>query len=108
EATVHGAFLCDDLVLVARLYLPTGETTYPGLEDLFPCAARMQRAAADLTGILARNADPRPWLRHAAWPAEYRPLASHVQDHSTPTVQSADDYPFVRVSGDGVHEIPVG
>ena len=59
---------------------------YPGLQDLYPFAGRMQRAARDLYGVGAANDDPRPWLRHAP-------------DGS---------YAFVRVEGDGVHEIPVG
>ena len=59
------------------------EAGYPDLSDLFPAAARMQRAAADLYGVRA-GADTRGWLRHEG------------------------AYPFVRVEGEGVHEIPVG
>jgi Ni,Fe-hydrogenase III large subunit len=64
------------------LTLPT-EGSYPDLSDLYPAAARMQRAAADLYGVHAGN-DTRGWLRHDG------------------------PYPFVKVEGDGVHEIPVG
>jgi Ni,Fe-hydrogenase III large subunit len=88
--------------------LPDGETSYPGLAELFPCAARMQRAAADLNGVRGRDADTRPWLRHAAWPADYVPLAPRTAEHRAETTPDADRYAFVRVSGDGVHEIPVG
>ncbi|HVC01923.1 MAG TPA: hypothetical protein VND80_06945 [Steroidobacteraceae bacterium] len=59
---------------------------YPGLQDLFPFAGRMQRAARDLYGLSSTDPDTRPWLRHAPGEA----------------------YAFVRVEGDGVHEIPVG
>jgi Ni,Fe-hydrogenase III large subunit len=107
-ATVHAAFLCDGAVLVLDLELPYGEMAYPGLADLFPAAARMQRAATDLTGVAALDADSRPWLRHAAWPADYRPLAPRSVDYLGDGTPPADDYAFVRVSGDGVHEIPVG
>jgi Ni,Fe-hydrogenase III large subunit len=108
RATVHAAFLCDGAVLVAGVVLEAGATEYPGLSDLFPCASRMQRAAADLTGIEARDTDARPWLRHAGWPSGYRPLASHEPEPRASDMPEVDDYPFVRVSGDGVHEIPVG
>src|SRR5690606_6658861 len=52
------------------------------------------------------DADTRPWLRHAAWPASFHPL----KDAHTPAPQPLrfDDYAFVRVQGEGVHEIPVG
>ena len=63
--------------------LPLRATDYPDLSDLFPAAARMQRAASDLHGVRA-GADARGWLRHEV------------------------PYPFVRVEGEGVHEIAVG
>jgi Ni,Fe-hydrogenase III large subunit len=107
-ATVLAAFLCADRVLVAELTLPDHETNYPGLADLFPCATRMQRAATDLCGVHARDDDTRPWLRHAAWPADYLPLAPRPSDSLPTTPPAADHYAFTRVSGDGVHEIPVG
>ena len=105
---VWAAFLTDSAVLAVQLNLPADEPSYPGLTDLFPCASRMQRAAADLTGIRARDPDSRPWLRHAAWPAEYLPLAPESGEDLPSGTPAADRYPFVRVSGDGVHEIPVG
>ena len=96
----------DDFLLLVTLPLAGDDATYPGLSDVFQTANRMQRAAADLTGVRAQDTDARPWLRHAAWPADYRPLAA-----GEPVAAGelrADDYAFVRVSGDGVHEIPVG
>ena len=107
-SAVWAAFLTDSAVLAVQLNLPTDEQSYPGLAELFPCASRMQRAAADLTGIVARDPDSRPWLRHAAWPAEYFPLAPQSEEYRPSGTPDADRYPFVRVSGDGVHEIPVG
>jgi Ni,Fe-hydrogenase III large subunit/Ni,Fe-hydrogenase III component G len=107
-AAVHAAFLCDGAALVVDLELDYGEMTYPGLSDFFPAATRMQRAAADLTGVSALDADTRPWLRHSAWPREYKPLAPRSIDYAGDGVPPPDDYAFVRVSGDGVHEIPVG
>jgi len=109
-ATVHAAFLHESGVLVVTLELPPGESTYASLSELFPAAARQQRAAADLTGIRARDADRRPWLRHAAWPAHFHPLdpASRADAGEDGGAPEADNYAFVRVTGDGVHEIAVG
>jgi Ni,Fe-hydrogenase III large subunit len=108
SAAVLAAFLCQDKLLVADLALTEHGTNYPGLAEIFPSATRMQRAAADLSGVHARDGDTRPWLRHAAWPAEYLPLAPRSGDALAITPPTADRYAFVRVSGDGVHEIPVG
>src|SRR5215470_6965428 len=95
-AAVHAAFLCDGATLVLDLELQYGEMTYPGLVDLFPAAARMQRAAADLTGVAAIDSDTRPWLRHSARPAEYKPLSPRSVEYPGDGTPPADDYAFVR------------
>jgi Ni,Fe-hydrogenase III large subunit len=86
-----------------------GAGRYPGLEAIFPCASRMQRAAYDLCGVRSTDTDRRPWLRHAAWPAGWFPLqGADDGDAVVATGAAVDDYTFLRVQGDGVHEIPVG
>ncbi len=107
ENTVRAAFIADAGLLVLSLELAPSDTHYPGLEQAFPSASRMQRAMADLCGLHSTGADRRPWLRHAAWPASFHPL----RDASVPALASPpaiDDYAFVPVEGEGVHEIPVG
>lgn len=80
----------------------------PDLSDLFLPAVRLQRACADLSGVTFEGArDRRQWLRHGAWPASAHPLRrDFVARQSFPP--QPDDYPFVSVAGEGVHEIPVG
>jgi Ni,Fe-hydrogenase III large subunit len=69
----------------------------------------MQRAAADLVGVSADAAvDRRPWLDHGAWPAGCFPLRRGQAGKGSEAARAMVDYPFVRVEGDGVHEIPVG
>ncbi|MEO8136668.1 MAG: NADH-quinone oxidoreductase subunit C [Betaproteobacteria bacterium] len=90
------------------LTLPVVVGAYPSIAPVFPAAERMQRAIADLVGLRADVEQPmRPWLRHGAWPAEYHPLRREFDAHAV-FPNRGDDYPFVRVEGDGVHEIPVG
>jgi Ni,Fe-hydrogenase III large subunit len=104
---MRAAFLVEHSGLVLSLHLDDPEAPYPGIADFFPAAARMQRAAADLSGVRSTDPDSRPWLRHAAWPAGFRPLI----DSRPPVAASAPEaepYDFVRVEGEGVHEIPVG
>jgi Ni,Fe-hydrogenase III large subunit/Ni,Fe-hydrogenase III component G len=103
--------LLDGLVWL-DLALPAEAPDYPDLAPIFPAAARMQRATADLLGIAAAGAaDTRPWLDHGVWPVR------HPLRHDAPAAPAvpADgarvlpaDYAFVRVEGDGVHEIAVG
>ncbi len=104
---VRAMFLTEDSGIVISLSVTARDLPYPRLDELFPAASRMQRAIADLCGLHSTGADSRPWLRHAAWPQSYRPLADSQQpnDSRQPTT---DAYDFVRVEGDGVHEIAVG
>ena len=81
---------------------------YPSIADIYPCAIRMQRAAYDLLGIHAQDSpDHRKWVRHRAWPGGVFPLRKEF-DIGTNLPTSEDRYPFVKVAGEGVHEIPVG
>jgi Ni,Fe-hydrogenase III large subunit len=86
EAAVYAAYLTEPGVLIIEMPVePSGtHDHYPGLEGIFPAASRMQRAAFDVSGVRSSNPDRRPWLRHDA------------------------AYHFVRVEGEGVHEIAVG
>ena len=79
---------------LAWIELPLAEGGgYPELASRFPAAGRMQRAAFDLDGIRAEGAaDTRPWLDHGLWQGQALPAP----------------YDFVRVEGEGVHEIAVG
>ena len=103
---VRAAFIANPGVLVLSLPL-TFDARYPGIEQWFPSASRMQRAVADLSGLRTSDADTRPWLRHAAWSEGFHPLI-HVNTPPSPALPVIDDYAFVPVEGDGVHEIPVG
>jgi len=100
------AYASDRGLVWVTLPLAEGER-YPDLSARFPFAGRLQRATADLLGIEADGAaDRRPWLDHGTWAAGGRPLR-----RGTPPGEAGRDpldYDYVRVEGDGVHEIPVG
>ena len=106
---MHAALVVQDGLLV--MTLAAGGDSYPDLSSVFPAANRMQRAAFDLVGVRASPpADARKWLRHAAWADDTFPLRKDFMDPAATLSDTAgsDDYPFVTVAGDGVHEIPVG
>jgi Ni,Fe-hydrogenase III large subunit len=104
---VRVAYTADQGVLVLSLPLPEGEADYPGIEQWFPSASRMQRTVADMSGLRSTDLDARPWLRHAAWPESFHPL---IETHTppSPSTMAIDRYAFIPVEGEGVHEIPVG
>ncbi len=107
---VQAALAAEFGLVVVMLAL--GGESFPDVSDIFPCANRMQRAVCDLFGVRAEGAaDQRKWLRHAAWPADVFPLRKDFSPDSritSPEPRPVDDYSFVRVEGEGVHEIPVG
>ena len=91
-----------------ELRLDDATQSFPDLAPAFPCAGRMQRAMADLSGLHAEGRhDDRPWLDHGLWSSGSSPL-QHEAPPQAPAGRLPADYPFVRVEGDGVHEIAVG
>jgi len=95
-------------LICLRVPLAADHPHYPSIADVFPAANRMQRATYDLLGMHAQsNPDARKWLRHGAWPGGSFPLRRSVPIGAT-FERTDDAYPFVRVEGEGVHEIPVG
>ncbi|RPH70792.1 MAG: Ni,Fe-hydrogenase III large subunit [Myxococcaceae bacterium] len=104
---IHAAYLLPDEVVLVEHALPAGSESYPGLGPLFPVAGRLQRSVADLLGLRAEGGDERGWLRHGGWPETFFPLRRDSPATARFARISAP-YPFVAVSGDGVHEIPVG
>ena len=103
---VHAAFDVEEGLCCLTLPLPSDDPVFPDLALVFPAAERMQRALCDLLGARVDAGDQRPWLRHANWPADYHPLRRDTPDRAFETAN--EDYAFVRVEGDGVHEVAVG
>jgi Ni,Fe-hydrogenase III large subunit/Ni,Fe-hydrogenase III component G len=105
-SVVRAAFIADPGVLLLSLPLARAEVPFPGIEEFFPAASRMQRAIRDVSGVDSTDPDTRPWLRHTSWPADFVPLAEGSPP--APVEPCSDQYAYVRVEGDGVHEVPVG
>ena len=100
---VFSAYMNGKKLMVGRLSLPPELHHIPSITPFFPGASRMERAIQDLWGItVPDNHDGRRWLDHGLW--ERAPLTGN----DLPKHPEKGDYPFVRVEGEGVHEIPVG
>jgi len=107
-SAAHAAYATPEGLLWLELPIEAEATGFPDLSTAFPCAARMQRAMADLSGLQAAGAeDTRPWLGHGLWAPGAVPLRAEVPGAASAGTLPAD-YPFVRVQGEGVHEIAVG
>lgn len=105
---LHIALVNEAGLICLSVPLPAGQPAYPDVSRIFPVADRMQRAAYDLLGIYAHEGhDHRKWLRHGAWHGGSFPLRKDF-DAAQSSTDEADAYPFVRVEGQGVHEIAVG
>ncbi len=104
---VHAIFALDEGWQYLTLDLPADDPVYPDLSGVFAAANRMQRATFDLVGIRHDGEDQRPWLRHGGWPADWFPLRHDAGD-SPAHENRPTDYEFVKVGGEGAHEIPVG
>ena len=105
---LHLALALRSGLLWLTLPLAREHPRYPSIADIYPSANRMQRAAYDLLGIHAQDSpDHRKWVRHRAWPGGVFPLRKDF-DIRTSLPASDDRYAFVKVEGEGVHEIPVG
>ncbi|TRC72654.1 hydrogenase expression protein HypE [Mesorhizobium sp. WSM4307] len=102
--TVHMALLDEAVgnIGVVSLLCPDGR--YPSVGLLHPPALRLERAAADLFGLLPQGApDTRRWLDHGYWGISF-PLSAHVRT----SVATAPPYQFLPAEGESLHQIPVG
>jgi Ni,Fe-hydrogenase III large subunit/Ni,Fe-hydrogenase III component G len=104
---VSAVYCAQEGLLWLRL-TATEQDGYPDLSSVFPAASRMQRAVFDSLGLQAIGAeDNRPWINHGTWPRDYFPLRQQYSGRER-FDGATEDYPFVSVAGDGVHEIAVG
>ncbi|KAA5599615.1 hydrogenase expression protein HypE [Blastochloris sulfoviridis] len=87
-------------VAVASLPVPDGR--FPSVGAHHPPAIRLERAIRDLYGHIPEGAlDARPWLDHGVW-GTGTPLAARAGE------PQPADYSFLPVTGEGLHQIPVG
>ncbi|MGA8260330.1 MAG: NADH-quinone oxidoreductase subunit C [Arenicellales bacterium] len=97
--------------LVLETEAPLPEPVFASFTPSFPGADRLERHLEDLLGVaFPEHPDERRWTRHRAWGEADFPLrADFPAAGRQPARTPADSgYPFARVDGAGVYEIPVG
>ncbi|WP_295412879.1 NADH-quinone oxidoreductase subunit C [uncultured Thiodictyon sp.] len=97
--------------VVLETAVPLDQPVLPSQTPHFPGLARLERHCHDLTGVTFQgHPDPRRWTRHQAWEEGEFPLRTDfpTAGRSVRHVGADADYPFPKVQGSGVYEIPVG
>lgn len=97
--------------LVVETAVPLDDTVIASHAPYFAGAGRMERHLRDLLGVEpAGCGDVHRWTRHQAWRADEYPLRSEfpVAGHPPGRTRADVDYPFERIQGPSVCEIPVG
>ena len=111
DYAVYACLVRDGDYLVLTTRLPAERAEIVSHTPHFAGADRMERHAHDMLGIVfGDHPDARRWTRHQAWRDDRYPLAPDfpLAGHAPRRAPADADYPFVRVQGSGVYEIPVG
>ncbi|HXZ69084.1 MAG TPA: NADH-quinone oxidoreductase subunit C, partial [Alphaproteobacteria bacterium] len=99
--TVHLAVISEHNE-VCVFSLECGGGSFPSVAGIHPPAIRLERAIADLSGLVAEGApDLRPWLDHGRWDTRH-PLGNMKSG------EPPEPYVFLPSEGEGLHQIPVG
>ncbi|MBI2380384.1 MAG: NADH-quinone oxidoreductase subunit C [Gammaproteobacteria bacterium] len=97
--------------LVFETEVPIAKPELGSWSPVYPGANRLERHARDLLGLVFLNSpDARRWTRHQAWGEDEHPLRKDfpAEGHGSAPTPADAGYPFERVEGEAVYEIPVG
>jgi len=98
----------DDRRVELTLRTSVDEPTVPSLARLSFPAGRFEREMRDLYGVVPVDHPlPRRMVRHKHWPTGWYPMRSNAGS-PPPFGPMEGGYPFLKVEGPGVYEIPVG
>lgn len=84
-------------------------SSFPSITSRIPYAALYEREIKDMFGLLPEgNPDARPLVLHEQWPGDTHPLRKEFDVGTKVGRVHGREYPFAKVEGEGVCEIPVG
>jgi Ni,Fe-hydrogenase III large subunit/Ni,Fe-hydrogenase III component G len=107
----YGVYACyrwaKDCVIV-KAGLPADDPSFPTLTTSYAPAFRFERQIHSLLGVVPlMHPDLRPWIAFEDWPAGVHPLRKSF-DAKQALTRGPGDYPWIRATGEGIYEIPVG
>jgi len=111
EIHVYAALAGKDGHLLLHTSVAEEDGRLPSQTPIFPAADRPERYLCDMFGVsFVGHPDQRRWMRHQAWRGDQFPLRKSFPLAGFPveTTPADDQYPFLRLEGEGVYEIPVG
>ncbi len=100
----------DDVFVFVTAEIKEGEPkSFPSIASRIPSAALYEREVKDMFGLLPEgNPDTRTLVLHEQWPADVHPLRKDFAVSTKVGRVHDSQYPFAKVEGEGVCEIPVG
>jgi Ni,Fe-hydrogenase III large subunit/Ni,Fe-hydrogenase III component G len=105
---VYACYARADEYVVVKTVVPVEKPVFPSLTKYFIPAYRFERQMRSLFGVVPKgHPDMRPWILHEDWPADQHPLRKSFDINARPPRENVD-YPWSRVDGEAVFEIPVG
>ena len=111
DIVVNACLEYEDDYLILRTRVPLDAPVLTCHTTSFAGANRLERHAQDMLGLaFSDHPDERRWTRHQAWAEDEYPLRDSFSADGETTAETPPDgeYPFKRVLGSGVYEIPVG
>ncbi|HMK47255.1 MAG TPA: NADH-quinone oxidoreductase subunit C [Methanocella sp.] len=95
-----------DLYVMVEADVPEKPGRYNSLTPMIHSANWYEREIADMFGLIpVGHPDLRPLVLYDNWPTEFHPLR---KDTDGRPLKVMTEYPYRRVEGEGVFEIPVG
>jgi Ni,Fe-hydrogenase III large subunit len=101
--TVHLALLAEPSAEIGVFSFECRDGKFPSVAAVHPAANRLERAIADLYGLKPTGSpDTRRWLDLGFWGL------THPLGKARKSRIAQAPYEFLRVEGEGLHQIPVG
>lgn len=111
QVVVHAGLVQQGDYLVLMTEIPMESPVLASHTPYFPAAGRLERHLQDMLGVaFLDHPNGERWTRHCAWSENTFPLRNDfpVAGESPARAPADADYPFERIQGSGVYEIPVG
>ncbi len=99
----------ESIFVTVKTNLEASQPSFPAVTPDNPAAHWYEREVKDMLGLVPLgHPDPRRLVLHDNWPPGLHPLRKDFSQNEKPPVSTEKHFPFPKVEGEGVFEIPVG